>query len=99
MSGFLIPVIELIRYVLYLYQIILICSVVLSWLIGFRVVNTYSRAVTLVGDFLYRVTEPMLRPIRRLLPNMGGIDLSPLIALLLLWFIDRELLVLQIYLY
>ena len=64
----------------------IILQVVMSWLIAFNVINTSNRFVYLVGDFLYRVTEPVMRPIRRLLPNLGGIDLSPLVVLLLLFF-------------
>ena len=64
----------------------IILQVVMSWLIAFNVINTNNRFVYLVGDFLYRVTEPAMRPIRRILPNLGGIDLSPLVVLLLLFF-------------
>ena len=64
----------------------IILQVVMSWLIAFNVINTSNRFVYLVGDFLYRVTEPVMRPIRRILPNLGGIDLSPLVVLLLLFF-------------
>ncbi|MEM9682171.1 MAG: YggT family protein [Pseudomonadota bacterium] len=70
---------------------IIILQVVLSWLIAFNVVNTSNRFVYLIGDFLYRVTEPAMRPIRNLLPSLGGIDLSPLVLLLLLFFIQRLL--------
>ncbi len=55
-------------------------------------VNTRNRFVYLIGDFLYRVTEPALRPIRRLLPNLGGIDLSPVVLLVVLYFV-RQLLI------
>lgn len=65
---------------------IIIIQVIMSWLIAFNVINTSNRFVYLVGDFLYRVTEPVMRPIRRILPNLGGIDLSPLVVLLLLFF-------------
>lgn len=97
MNGFLIPFVELVRYVIYLYEILIIVSVVLSWLITFGVVNTHSRAVAMVGDFVYRATEPLLRPIRRFLPNLGGLDISPIILLLILWFIDAELRELEFY--
>lgn len=97
MNGFLIPFVELVRYVIYLYEILLIVSVVLSWLITFGVVNTYSRAVAMIGDFLYRATEPALRPIRRFLPNLGGLDISPIVLLLILWFVDAELRALEFY--
>ncbi len=97
--GFLIPIIGVIRYVIYIYQILIIASAVLSWLIAFGIVNTYNRTVAMIGDFLYRITEPALRPIRRFLPNLGGLDISPIILLLILWLIDGELAVLQSYIY
>ncbi len=97
--SFLIPIIGVIRYVIYIYQILIIASAVLSWLIAFGIVNTYNRTVAMIGDFLYRITEPALRPIRRFLPNLGGLDISPIILLLILWLIDGELAVLQSYVY
>ncbi len=81
----------LITTVIDLYVWIIILQVVLSWLIAFNVINTQNRFVYLVGDFLYRVTEPAMRPIRRILPNLGGIDLSPIVLLLLLYFAQRLL--------
>ena len=69
-----------------LYVWLLIGSAVLSWLVVFNVVNTRNRGIIVIGDFLYRVTEPALRPIRRLLPHMAGIDLSPVVLILLLIF-------------
>ena len=74
-----------------LYIWLLIGSAVLSWLVVFNVVNTRNRAIIAIGDFLYRVTEPALRPIRRLMPNMGGIDISPVILILLLIFVRNLL--------
>lgn len=71
-----------------LYKWILIIWVVLSWLISFNVVNTRNRFVYLLSDFLYRVTEPALRPIRRILPNFGGIDISPVILIFIIWFLQ-----------
>lgn len=76
----------LIDYVITFYVWCLIGQVILSWLITFNVINTYNRFVNTVGHFLYRITEPALRPIRRVLPNLGGIDLSPLVLILLLFF-------------
>lgn len=70
---------------------LLIASAVLSWLVAFNVVNTRNRAVYVIGDFLYRVTEPLLRPIRNLLPNMGGMDLSPIVLILLIFFVRNLL--------
>ena len=77
----------LIDTVITLYVWLLIASAVLSWLIAFNVVNTRNPIVAQVADFLGRVTEPALRPIRRILPNLGGIDVSPIILILLLYFL------------
>jgi YggT family protein len=70
-----------------IYIWLLIAAAVLSWLIAFNVVNTRNQAVAMVGDFLYRITEPALRPIRNILPNLGGIDISPVILILIIIFI------------
>ncbi len=85
------PVHWLIDTVIELYIWVIIISVVLSWLIAFNVINTRNSFVAQIQDFLYRVTEPALRPIRNLLPNLGGIDISPLILILLLVFARRLL--------
>ncbi len=68
----------------YIWAVIL--SAVLSWLVAFNVINTRNRFVYSVGTFLYRITEPALRPIRRFIPNLGGIDISPVVLILLLVF-------------
>ena len=70
-----------------LYIWLLIASVVLGWLVAFNVINTHNRIVYVIGDFLHRVTDPLLRPIRNLLPSMGGIDLSPIVLILALYFV------------
>jgi YggT family protein len=70
-----------------LYIWCLIIWVILSWLVAFNVVNTRNRFVGMAGDFLDRITEPALRPIRRFVPYLGGIDISPIILILLLYFI------------
>ncbi len=77
----------LIDQVIGLYITLVIIQVVLSWLVAFNVINTRNRFVYMVGDFLYRITEPALKPIRRLLPTMGGIDLSPVVLILGLYFL------------
>ncbi|MDZ4866505.1 MAG: YggT family protein [Alphaproteobacteria bacterium] len=61
---------------------IIIINVVLSWLIGFNIINPYNPFVRAVHTFCYRVTEPLLAPIRRMLPDLGGIDISPIILLI-----------------
>ena len=73
--------------VLDLYIWVIIAGAILSWLIAFNVVNTSNRVVYTIADMLYRVTEPALRPIRAILPNLGGIDISPVILILFLLFI------------
>ena len=83
--------IEVILLALNLYIYLLIAAAVLSWLIAFNVVNTRNQAVAMIGDFLFRITEPALRPIRNMLPNLGGIDISPIILILLIILIERVL--------
>jgi YggT family protein len=73
--------------VLQLYIWLLIAAAVLSWLVAFNVVNTRNALVAQVGELLYRITEPLLRPIRQALPNLGGIDISPVILILIIIFI------------
>lgn len=70
-----------------LYTWVLIASAIFSWLYAFNVINSSNQFVNSVGTFLYNVTEPLLRPIRRVLPNLGGIDISPIILLLIIFFI------------
>jgi YggT family protein len=81
----------LIDTVIEIYVWILIASAILSWLVAFGVVNTYNRFVNTIGEVLYRLTEPALRPIRSFLPNFGGIDLSPMVLILLLFFLRNLL--------
>ncbi len=76
----------LLHTILDIYKWCLIIWVVLSWLIQFNVLNTYNKFVFTVNDVLYRITEPALRPIRRVVPNLGGVDLSPVVLILLIWF-------------
>ena len=75
-----------------IYIWLLIAAAILSWLVAFNVVNTRNQVVAMFGDFLYRITEPVLRPIRALLPNMGGIDISPIILFLIIILIERVIL-------
>jgi YggT family protein len=76
---------------IHLYILAIIAMVVISLLINFGVINARSQFVYTVDDFLQRVCEPVLRPIRRILPNFGNIDLSPLIAILLLQALEMVL--------
>jgi len=83
------PVHWLIDTVLELYIWVIIGSVILSWLIAFNVINTRNAFVGQVGEFLHRATEPALRPIRNFMPNLGGIDISPVVLIILLIFARR----------
>jgi YggT family protein len=84
--GFLVLVIDLFIWVV-------IAGAILSWLIAFNVVNTQNSFVYQIADMLYRVTGPALRPIRSVIPNLGGIDISPVILILFLIFIRDVVLV------
>ena len=84
-------VLDIVIIVLDLYVWLLIASAILSWLIAFNVVNTRNQFVGSVAEFLYRITEPVLGPIRRRLPNMGGLDISPIVAFFVLWLIQLYL--------
>lgn len=79
-----------------LYTWVLIGSAIFSWLYAFNVINSSNQFVGAIGSFLYNVTEPVLQPIRRIMPNLGGIDISPIIVLLIIFFL-RSLLWTSIY--
>ena len=83
----MVPLIGFIVLVIDLYIWVVIASAILSWLVAFNVVNTNNRFVLSIADMLYRLTEPALRPIRNILPNLGGIDISPVILILFMLFI------------
>jgi YggT family protein len=83
------PILDVILILLDMYMYIVIAAVILSWLIAFNVINTRNEIVGMIANFLYRVTEPVFRPIRNFLPNLGGIDFSPLIVLLIIYVIRR----------
>jgi len=85
----MVPLIGFIVLVIDLYMWVVIAGAILSWLIAFNVVNTNNRFVYQVADMLYRLTEPALRPIRNILPNLGGIDISPVILIIALMFLDQ----------
>ena len=85
------PLIQVLLIALELYLYLVIISAILSWLVAFKVVNTSNRAVYMIGDFLYRITEPALGPIRRYVPNIGGVDISPLVLILIIIFAQKIL--------
>jgi len=87
MSVILGPFLQIVLIAIELYMWVVIIGVVLSWLVTFNVINTSNRFVYMVGDFCYRATEPALGRIRRVLPNLGGLDLAPLVLILGLMFL------------
>jgi YggT family protein len=89
----MVPLIGFIVQIINLYIFLVIAGAILSWLIAFNVVNTQNRFVFTVADILYRIIEPALRPIRRFVPNLGGIDISPVILILFLIFIRDVVLI------
>ena len=74
--------------ILKLYSYVVIANVIISWLVAFNILNTQNRFVYSVLEFTYRLTDPILKRIRRFLPNLGALDISPIILLLLIWFIE-----------
>jgi YggT family protein len=82
-------ILDIVIIILDLYVWLLIAAAILSWLIAFNVVNTRNQFVSAVAEFLYRITEPVLAPVRRFLPSLGGLDISPIILILIIMFIQR----------
>jgi YggT family protein len=91
MGPFLVPIVRIIIEILNIYWWIVVISVVVSWLITLGVLTMANHVVRGVVDVLYRLTEPVYRPFRRFLPHFGGLDLSPLIILLIIWLVEQEL--------
>ena len=84
----MIAIFYLVLQILKLYSYVVIANVVLSWLIAFNVLNTQNRLVYSILELSYRLTNPILNKIRHFLPNLGSLDISPIILLLLIWFIE-----------
>lgn len=84
-------IIEIIVMALSFYVWLIIAHIILSWLFVFNVVNSRNQFVSMIGEFLYRVTEPALRPIRRFMPDLGGIDLSPIVLFFAIYFVQQFL--------
>jgi len=88
MDVILVPLFSIVLIVINLYIWVIIIQAVLSWLVAFNVINGYNKFVATVGEMLYRLTEPALGPIRRRMPALGGIDLSPMVLILGLIFLQ-----------
>ena len=84
----MIAIVYLVLQILKLYSYVVIANVVVSWLIAFNVLNTQNRFVYSFLELTYRLTDPILNKIRRFIPNLGSLDISPVILLLLIWFIE-----------
>ncbi len=84
----MIAIFYLILQILKLYSYVVIANVIISWLVAFNVLNTHNRFVYSILEITYKLTEPLLNRIRRFLPNLGSLDISPIILLLLIWFIE-----------
>ena len=84
----MIAIFYLVLQILKLYSYVVMANVVISWLIAFNVLNTQNRFVYSILELTYKLTEPILNKIRRFLPNLGSLDISPIILLLLIWFIE-----------
>ena len=84
----MIAIFYLVLQILKLYSYVVIANVVVSWLVAFNILNTQNRFVYSILEFSYRLTDPILNRIRRFLPNLGSLDISPVILLLLIWFVE-----------
>ena len=91
-NALIAAILEITYAVLSFYIWVLIIGAVMSWLVAFNVINTRNRFVQMIGDFIYRITEPLLRPIRNILPLMGGLDLSPLVLIFIIMFLKSFIL-------
>jgi YggT family protein len=85
------PVSSILLDIIQFYIYLVIASAIMSWLVSFNVINTRNHLVDVIGNFLYRITEPPLRPIRRIVPTFGGLDISPIILIFILIFIQRSI--------
>ena len=86
------PAIWLTYQVLNIYWDIILATVIISWLVSFNIINTRNPIVNQINQILYTLTEPVLAPIRRVLPNLGGLDFSPVVVLFIISFLQQSLL-------
>ncbi len=87
----MIAVIQTLNFVINIVWFLVIASAIFSWLYAFNVVNSNNQFINTIGRALYQLTEPMYRPIRRFMPNLGGLDLSPIVVLIALFFLQALL--------
>jgi YggT family protein len=91
MDVVFVPLLGLVVKAIDIYIWVLMISVMLNWLAAFNIINMSNRFICMVGDFLYRITEPVLRRIRAFMPDLGGIDVSPVVLILILWAVQSML--------
>ncbi len=84
----MIAIFYLVLQILKLYSYVVIANVIISWLIAFNVLNTQNRFIYSILELTYKLTDPILNRIRHFLPNLGSLDISPIILLLLIWFVE-----------
>ena len=89
MNGILITLLQIVQLLLTVFTFVIVAQAILSWLIVFNVINTYNEFVRSMWNGLKVVTEPVYRPIRRILPDFGALDISPLIVLLILYILNN----------
>lgn len=87
----MLAVIATLNFIINIIWFLVIASAIFSWLYAFNVINTRNEAINMIGRSLYQVTEPLYRPIRKILPTMGGLDLAPLVVLVVLFFLQQLL--------
>ncbi|MCB1444582.1 MAG: YggT family protein [Rhizobiaceae bacterium] len=85
----MIPILNTLMFALNIYIWILIANAIFSWLYAFNVINTRNQFVNMIGRALYQMTEPVLRPIRRFMPDLGGVDISPIVVVLIIYLIQQ----------
>jgi YggT family protein len=85
------PIAALLIEVLEIYKWVVIAAVIVSWLTAFNVINQYNNFVRSLLRILYALTEPVFRPIRKIIPPIGGLDLSPIIVFLIIWFLQYSI--------
>lgn len=88
MDIILIPLLGIVSTVIGIYSWIVIASVIMNWLVNFNIINTNNNFTLMIMEFLYKVTEPILMKIRRFVPIISGFDFSPIVLILLLWFLQ-----------
>lgn len=91
MNSFLIMLLQIVQLLLTVFTFIIVAQAILSWLIAFNVINTYNEFVRSIWNGLKVVTEPVYRPIRRVLPDFGALDISPMVVLLILYILNNYL--------